>query len=253
MRVPTVERLASDDAYDLVVVAMQKTQVTAVLPLLGANEHTPSVLFLGNNAAGPDVLVRALGAARVLMGFPSVGGYFDGGLVRFAGESERLGVTLGELDGGTSPRLEGITQAFAAADIRASIESDIDAWLKAHVALVLPIVFGLDRHRFDNHALAGDRETMRLMARAVGEGLEVLKALGYPIHPFRLKSITWLPTAITSVILGKIIASDFAKVAFAGHAAVAKAEFELLREEFRGLIVASGRATPAVDELLRTT
>lgn len=253
VKVPAVESLAPEDAYELVVVAMQKTQVAAVLPILGANDHTPSVLFLGNNAAGPDALVQALGPARVLMGFPSVGGYFEGPLVRFAGEDGRLGVTLGELDGGTPPRLQRIVQAFAAAGLEVSVESNIDAWLKGHVALVLPIVFGLERHGLDNQALARDRETMRLMARSVAEGLGVLGALGYPIRPFRLRTITWLPVAVTSAILGRIIASDFAKVAFAGHAAVAKAEFELLRGEFRRLIAASERPTPALDELVCTT
>lgn len=248
-RVHAVETLAPDDAYDLIVVAMQSHDVEAVLPVLSANLHSATILFLGNNAAGPDHLVQALGEPRVLLGFPSVGGYFDGPVVRFAGESERLGLTLGELDDRASDRRREVEQAFAVADVDVTTEPHIDAWLKAHVALVLPILFGLDRHGLDNEALARDRATMRLVARAVREGLGVLEVVGYPIRPLRLRTITWLPTAITAFLLGKIIASDFARVAFAGHAAAARGEFALLLDQFRRFIATSGCATPALDEL----
>jgi 2-dehydropantoate 2-reductase len=64
MRVPLVERLDPDDAYDLVVVAMRRNQVPAILPDLARSARTPSVLFLGNNAAGPAPWVAALGPER---------------------------------------------------------------------------------------------------------------------------------------------------------------------------------------------
>lgn len=251
-KVPTVERLEPDDAYDLVLVVMQKGHLASVLPLLAASRRTPSVTFLGNNAAGPDQLVDALGAERVLMGFPSFGGYFDGPVVRFAsedGEARGLGLTLGELDGSTTPRLRAITRAFSAAHIEVAVEPHIDAWLKGHVALVTPILFALKRHGSDNQALARDRATLRLLARAVIEGLAALRELGHPITPFRLKSIAWMPLFASAFIFSKIIGSDYAKVAFVGHSANAASEFELLLGELRALIDESGQATPALDEL----
>ena len=63
-RVNVVEALAPDDAYDLVLVVMRKNNALQILPVLAANEHTPNVLFLMNNAAGPAALVEALGAER---------------------------------------------------------------------------------------------------------------------------------------------------------------------------------------------
>jgi len=251
-KVPTVERLEPDDAYDLILVVMQKGHLASVLPLLAANRRTPSVAFLGNNAAGPDQLVDVLGAERVLMGFPSFGGYFDGPVVRFASEGDEargLGLTLGELDGSTTPRLRAIARAFSAAHIEVAVEPHIDAWLKGHVALVVPILFALNRHGSDNQALARDRATLRLMARAVSEGLGVLRELGHPITPFRLKSIAWMPLFASAFVFSKIIGSPFAKVAFVGHSTNAAAEFELLAGEFRTLIDASGLTTPALDEL----
>ena len=52
-----------DDAYDLVLVIMRKNHALQILPVLAANRHTPNVLFLMNNAAGPSALVDALGKA----------------------------------------------------------------------------------------------------------------------------------------------------------------------------------------------
>ncbi len=253
--VPVVDRLEPEDAYDLVVVAMQKGHLASVLPVLAPQSGTPTILFLGNNAAGPEALLQALGPSRVLMGFPGVGGYFDGLVVRYAAEGRGaapLRVTLGEVDGRETPRVRTIAREFSAAGIRVSIEPSIDAWLKGHVALVLPILFALEQHDLDNQALVRDRDTMQRMARAVREGLAALRMLGYPITPLRLKTITWLPLFVTVAIFGQIIGSDFAKVAFAGHAAVAHAEFELLRNEFRDLIDLAGLATPAFDELCGT-
>jgi 2-dehydropantoate 2-reductase len=251
-KVPAVEGLDTDDAYDLVLVAMQKGHIATVLPILAANRGTPAVAFLGNNASGPDPLIDALGAERVLMGFPDFGGYFDGPVVHFAndaGDTGRLGMTLGELDGNETPRLRAIVAALSTAHIDVEVEPHIDAWLKGHVALVVPILFGLNRHGCDNLALARDKTTLRLMARAVREGLSVLRKLGYPLTPFKLKSIRWMPLFASAAIFGKIIGSDFAKVAYVGHAANAAAEFDLLSDELRELVERSGLATPALDEL----
>jgi len=251
-RVSVVEALEPEHAYDLVLVAMQKGHIASVLPVLAANRNTPTLVFLGNNAGGPDPLVDALGTDRVLMGFPGFGGYFEGPLVRYAsqdGEAEPLGLTLGELDGRTTPRIRAIAQSFSDAGIEVAVEPNIDAWLKAHVAMVVPILFALRRHEGDNRALARDRATLRLMATAVKEGLTALQSLGYPINPFRLRTIIWLPLFITVAIFGKIIGSDFAKVAFVGHAKTAAAEFDLLIQELRALVAESGWTTPALDEL----
>jgi len=250
--VPAVERLEPEDVYDLVLVAVQRGQIAGVLPSLAANRKTPNIVFLGNNAGGPGPLVTALGEERVLMGFPDIGGYFEGSRARFAGQDGEAGppgITLGELDGSASPRLKKIVQAFSDAGMPVAVEANIDAWLKGHVALVVPILFGLYRHDLDNQALARDRGTLRLVARAIREGLAALRELGTPITPFRLRTISWLPGFVTVAILSKIISSDFAKVAFAGHATAAAEEFELLLEELRALTSRAGLATPALDEL----
>ncbi|HEU5102343.1 MAG TPA: 2-dehydropantoate 2-reductase N-terminal domain-containing protein [Roseiflexaceae bacterium] len=73
-RVNVVEQLAPEDAYDLIIVLMRRNQVDAILPALASNRHTPSILFMTNNAAGAATYVAALGTERVLLGFPGAGG-----------------------------------------------------------------------------------------------------------------------------------------------------------------------------------
>ena len=251
-RLPVVDQLEPDDAYELVLVAMQKVHLASVLPILAANRGTPSVAFLGNNAAGPDALIEALGAERVLMGFPGFGGYFEGPRVHFAsqsGDTSRLDMTLGELDGSTTPRMRAIVRAMAAGRVKVAVEPHIDAWLKGHAALVTPILFALNRHALDNEALARDRATLGLTVQAVREGLCALRELGHPITPFKLRSISWMPLFAATALFARILGSDFARVAYAGHAANAAAEFELLHRELRDLTGRSGLPTPALDAL----
>lgn len=64
VRLPAIERLEPDDAYDLILLILPRHRVAEALPVLAANRATPSVLFFGNNAAGPDKLVTALGPDR---------------------------------------------------------------------------------------------------------------------------------------------------------------------------------------------
>jgi 2-dehydropantoate 2-reductase len=60
-RVPLVERLGPEDDYDLALVVVRRNQIPSVLPMLAQNRRIPSVLFLGNNAAGAQDMVQALG------------------------------------------------------------------------------------------------------------------------------------------------------------------------------------------------
>jgi len=100
-RVNIVEELAPDDAYDLVLVIMRKNHALKILPVLAANQHTPNVLFLMNNAAGPGELVEALGKERVLIGFPGSAGYFEGYVIHCltGTEDDQATVPFGEVDG----------------------------------------------------------------------------------------------------------------------------------------------------------
>ncbi|MBV9279952.1 MAG: ketopantoate reductase family protein, partial [Chloroflexi bacterium] len=166
--VNVVERLDPDDAYDLIIVLVRKNQVESVLPALAANRRTPNILFMHNNAAGPDELVAAVGRERVLLGFPGAGGSMDGQVVRYAISPGAVQpTTLGELDGTTIPRLQEIAAAFKAAGFPVAISPNMEAWLLTHAAWISPLENAIASAGGDNYRLAKMRDRVGLMVRAI--------------------------------------------------------------------------------------
>lgn len=89
-RVATIDRLAPDAPYDLVLVPVRVDQLESVFPSLAASHATPNVLFFGNDARGPSAQIAALGRARVMLGFAGAGGCIDGGVVGGYGETDPM-------------------------------------------------------------------------------------------------------------------------------------------------------------------
>jgi len=251
--VRTVEQLAPEDAYDLVLVFMRASQVPGILPFLASNEHTPSVVFLGNNAAGPGEMVEALGPERVLMGFGGTGGVRDGHVVRHLAGSGRRGapIVIGELDGRTTPRLRRIAETLGKAGVEVSFSPNIEAYLKTHVALVSPLANAIYMAGGDNHRLARTRDAVVLCIRAIREGFKVLRAVDVPIEPSYLKAFEWVPEPVLAFLLGRLMDTEFAAIGVAGHANVARDEFRKLAEDFEALARAAAVPTPAIQSLSR--
>lgn len=249
--VRVVEALAPDDAYDLVLVVMRKNQVGAVLPILAANRATPNVLFLVNNAAGPDAYTAALGRDRVLLGFAGAGGRREGEVVYARLTQSGLQVTtLGELDGQLTPRLSRIAAAFTAAGLPVALSPHMDAWLKTHAAAVVPIANAVYAAGGDLGRVARTPDALILMVRAMKEGLAALRALGIPPTPLKLRILVgWLPEAIQVPVLGRIYQTEGARLVIEHHANAARDEMDTLTAEVRDLITLAGTPSPAFDRL----
>ena len=249
-RVNVVERLALVDAYDLVVVLMRKNHIAAILPVLAANHHTPNILFMGNNAAGPGAMTEALGQDRVLLGFPGAGGYREGHKIIYKiVPGRQQSTTFGELDGSTTPRLERIVAAFKAAGFPVAISPNMDAWLKTHLAEVSPTANALYMASGDNYQLARNHEGLVLMVRAIREGYRVLQALDVPITPANHRVFSWIPEPILVAILRRVLNTKTAEIEIAGHANVARDEFKEHADDFRALARSTDVPTPAMERL----
>ena len=247
--VQVTDRLDPADAYDLVLVVVRKNQLASVLPSLAANQHTPNVLFLVNNAGGPGALIQALGHERVMLGFPGAGGQRVDGVVRYRLASSVQPTTIGELDGRQSERMEHIARAFRDAGLPVAISDHMDAWLKTHVALVSPIANALYMAGGSNYRLANTPDGLVLLVRAVKEGLRVLHSLKVPITPVKYRVLSWLPEPLLVAVLHRRLAMPQAELVLARHANAARDEMLTLADEFRILAKQSGAATPAIDSL----
>ena len=252
-QVNVVEQLAPNDDYELVMVIMRKNNALDILPILAANTRVPNILFLMNNAAGPDALVAALGKERVLTGFPASAGYRDGHIVHcLTGiEEQPYPIPIGEVDGCVTERTERIARAIdAAPGLKAEIRTDMDAWHKYHVALLMPSLApalyacGTDRMR-----MLRTRDAIVLAIRAVHEGFRVLRAKGLPLTPSSLRMFTWLPEPLLVWFLRKRFAQEHIEIAMVRHAEAARDEIKHLADEFRTLTQTTNVPTPNIDRL----
>mgnify|MGYP000884166078 CR=1 FL=1 len=246
-------RLDPSDAYDLVLVIVRKNQLDAVLPMLAANTNTPNVLFLVNNAEGPQTLMQTIGASRVLLGFPGAGGQRSDGLVRYRVTGKLIQpTTLGEVGGQKSERLTQIAKALKKAGFPVVFSRNMDAWLKTHVSIVSPVANALYLTRGSNYRLARTPDGLILMVRAVKEGLHVLKALRIPITPNKYQFLAWLPERLLIPVLKIGFYTPQAELVLARHANAARDEMHILAEEFDALARESGVPTPNLDLLARS-
>lgn len=251
--VRAVEILAPDDAYDLVLVIMRKNAALTILPILAANEHTPNVLFLMNNAAGPGALIEALGRERVLVGFPASAGYRDGYVVHCltGTQDEKATIPFGEIDGTVTTRARQIAEVLASTPwLGAEIRSDMDAWLKYHVALLMPsIAAAMYACGTDLKRMARTRDALVLAVRAVREGFAVLRDLGYPLTPGKFELLARAPEPLMVLFLRKLLTKERMEIALQKHANAARDELQHLTDEFLGLAARTHVQTPAILQL----
>ncbi len=251
-----IRGLQPEDEYDLVIVLIRKNRLPEVCQALAASPGIKHILFMGNNALGFDEYLKYLPVEKVLFGFPGAGGGIRGQIVHYA-DRERPGrkrqpVTIGEVDGKIRERTRAIKALFETAGVPVDLTSDIDGWLKYHVALVSPLVGALYKHDCDPRAVARDKETLRAVIRAVKEGGEVLRALGFrKSQPFTFHLLRWLPESLSIMPLKALLESQFAEVAFAMHAKAAVDEMTTLADEFEQLAAGTSVATSNIDALRR--
>ncbi len=247
-RVPLAERLAPEDAYDLAVVVPRRNQIPSVLPMLAANHRIPSVLFLGNNAAGPQDLTEALGRERVLLGMANAGGAREGHVVRYLWW-RFMPLLFGELDDATTPRSKAIARWFRGAGLSAYTVRNVDAYLKTHAA-GLPAAAGAAYLAGGQvRQLARNPDVLRLYIEAFREAIRALRALGVPLKPLATRAVEWVPVPVLARLLRLLFDSRLADMGAQPHLDAAADEMKELADELRTIFRQSGVPFPASEVL----
>ena len=252
-RVNVIEELKPDDAYDLVLVIMRKNRALEILPTLAANQHTPNVLFLMNNAAGPEELVKALGRA-------GADGLSDGGRLPPGARGSLPGgrepgkkamIPIGEADGRITPRLQQVGRILASMHgFDAELRTDMDAWLKTHVALLMPSLAPAMRAAGrDNVRMAHTRDAIVLAIRAIRGGFCCVAGAGRSACPGKSASMFGIPEPILVWGFQRRLVDPSMRVAMLEHAEAAQDEIKHLADEFIALKRQTSVPTPAMDRL----
>ena len=188
-RVHVVRELLPTDDYDLVFVVLQSQQLSNVLPIL-AKSACRRIVFVGNNADALDIetrlaaLVRETGtpAKKVAFAFQATGGNRDFNRARVAAVYARLGITFGGSEKPLSPDFAGtLEETLSAAGFAMAREDRMDAWLKCHLAFVLPMAFISYTRSCDLRR--AERKDFALALDACNEAFQMLRAHGIPILP----------------------------------------------------------------------
>ncbi len=179
--------LATDVAYDLVLVTVLAPQVGAVLPALRASAAR-QIMYMFNTFEPRAPLREAVGAGRAVFGFP--GGVF----------------TL-LIDGQIRPQIRAGTvtedptwaRVFREAGVPTVVEPDMHGWLRSHAALVVPLMaigtVVLARGGGVSWREAG------AYAAAMREGFAVVRALGHTIAPAILRALARTPRGVLRALL----------------------------------------------------
>ena len=225
-----VENLEKDDYYDLIMVIMQRQQVSHILHILKEN-ISPTIMFVGNNPTGADEYLDYIEKDRLLLGFGGPGGYReDYGII--AAYVEDIILYVGELDGIISDRIKKIENEFTNSGIKVDLSENIEAWLKTHAALISPLAMGSYAARHRKIKLGDDIELVNLALKAFKENIKALIDLNIPILPKKYRMMRWIPLFIIRKKILNLINSDFGKIALSGHADAAEQEMKKLTTDF---------------------
>lgn len=142
-RLRVIRSLAPDDAYDLVFVVVQSSQVGKALPALVANASR-RLVFVGNQ---PDALRIERSMAKLAVApkecvfafFSSAGRREDGRVIAaHLKDALTIGGARGPLSADFSALLEGV---LGGAGVGVEHEDEMDGWLKWHAACILPMAY----------------------------------------------------------------------------------------------------------------
>jgi 2-dehydropantoate 2-reductase len=190
-RVPVKVASTLDPATpnDLTIVTMPEHQVAPLLPALAASRaNTILLMFNTFNGAAP---YRAIvGAERFAFGFPNMSAYLVDQQLRFRIDGPGMVTTI------SSPYL---AKLFKEAAMPSEVEDDMDAFLRSHVALVVPLFLAALLTWQRARQLTWSEATQ--LNAAWTEGFDVVRSLGHTPKPRLLATLLRMPSFVRTGLL----------------------------------------------------
>ena len=206
--VQATDKSAEIGPVDLVLIAVKlwdtDAAIEAAKPLLGPDT---AVVSLQNGIDAVERLVAALGKARVLGGSCQIAAVIGGpGIILHTGTMARL--TVGELDGKSTARLEALTEACKKAKIDFIAAPDIDKAIWQKFVFLSSFSGVTTLTRLPKGPIFADPDTRTLFSAALAETVAVARARGVKladdIVDALMKFLEGLPDDMKSSMLGDL-------------------------------------------------
>ncbi len=248
---PAIEHLSADDTYDFILVVVRKNQVAGILPLLAEN-HSPNIVFMGNNLLGPHDFVAALGKPRVMMGGVFAAGKRVGSLIH-AMVIKSVASPIGEIDGSITPRLRQLAGLLRQAGFKVELTHNIVDFQMTHGVSIAILASLVMKHAGRVARLAHASGDLKLFVVARREGYRVMRALGHRVLPATDIFLANLPTFFQVFVMRLLLASRFGEVGLEYHISQAPDEMRQMAWELKQLADQAGIPVPAIRQVLQAS
>jgi 2-dehydropantoate 2-reductase len=248
--VPLIQKLDTNDFYDLIIVTVRLDQIDSVIPDLKKNIVCPLVMFMLNYPESIKQLTNDLNKKHIILGFPGAGGTYQNNIIDYI-QIKQQETTIGEINGETSVRIKEIKTLFESAGFKVAISANMEAWLKIHAVFVACIAAAIIKENGDSIQLGKKRSSVKIMVKSIREGFTACKTLGMPIAPINLKIIFMImPQWFSILYWQKAMQGEVGTLAIAPHTNKAKDEMKLLAKKVLSIVHSSSFQTPTLDVLL---
>lgn len=243
--------LNKEDEYDIIFVTLQNGHIAEALPALTAN-CSKKIVLVGNNTQAREVqaaLTRERPDREVAFGFQTTGGRREN--ARVVSIHLRPKMTLGGLDAPLSADFSALLQrAFDGARYQLRWEPQMDAWLKCHLAFILPMCYVC--YATDGKLQRAKNSQLEEIIDATIEAHEMLKQLGYPIRPEGTEAFFIKNRKKCMQFLRLMARTPFGKLAASDHAMHAVGEMQSLDAAFEQMKDRVSVSMPTWERLRRS-
>jgi len=264
-------------ALDVLIVALRTQQIDVALPIVkkveDASEVVPPVLMVGSYVSGMSEWTEKLGTERVVFGFPGMSAVLEedesGSVVEFCergeDDTEPWGVTLGRLRGKApensenpeNPKYpkqpenrEAVYRMLSGSGIPVHPAESMEAVFLSQALVRLPMLAAMDFAGGTLDRLAARRDLLRLMIKAIREGLGAVKKSGVRPVPDALEMYRWVPIFISVNMIKNRFDTVPSKIGIEKFADRAGEELQLLERQFLELAAGNAVESEHLEQLL---
>ncbi|SPT53983.1 2-dehydropantoate 2-reductase [Actinomyces bovis] len=216
---PKVLTVPPDEGHgpDLVLVSVDRTHLSHVLPTLRRLAGHAPILFMLNHWDITGQLDGVLRRSDYLLGFP---GQVGGGRSPGAVDATLFphGTVLERGEGRRRAEADAVGTLLTRAGLRVTRHGDLPGWLAVHY-LQQSVTPGALAEAGGYDALVEDRRALRRMVLALREGLAVCRARGIRTGRIMPAPALALPTGLVAAGLGRMLGQEPTRRMVLGHMA----------------------------------